>query len=81
MLFSGIFLNLVIFRYILKYYFQLYSKILLFSGISYAQILLNGFIRSFGIIYVELLDVYQEGPLTTSWIPSSYAMAIMITGM
>ena len=41
---------------------------------------MGGMFKSFGIFYVEYLDLYNQGPIKTAWIISSFSIAYVLPG-
>ena len=50
----------------------LVSAVLVWKTIS------GGFGKTFGILYVEFLDLYEEGPTKTAWMMSSLNIGFVL---
>ncbi|KAK2164234.1 hypothetical protein LSH36_67g02052 [Paralvinella palmiformis] len=47
-------------------------------ALAFWNILIAGALKSFGVIYLEYLDLYQRGPVATAWMGFSFSIVITV---
>ena len=50
------------------------------TGVTLWNMLFCGILRSFGLLYVEMLDVFDARPRIASWVPGAFAISVTLIG-
>ena len=50
------------------------------TGVTLWNMLFCGILRSFGLLYVEMLDVFDARPRIASWVPGTFAISVTLIG-
>ena len=50
------------------------------AAITFWNNLVSGTLKSFGVLYLEYLDLYQRGPVMTAWLGFSFSITITLIG-
>ncbi len=51
------------------------------AGVLWWNMMTGGFLKSYGLFYVEFLDLYGEGPTKTAWILSCFSIMYLVPGV
>ena len=51
-----------------------------FSALFTWNTLLAGTMKSFGVLYLEFLELYQRGPVATAWIGCTFSLVLTLMG-